>query len=121
MTNMQETSNLDLSTSQKPIQSKRKNAKLPSDELLIRSCDLLNPLGVFRVARLYNCMIDFSDYEKLARRNYGIKEPITPESFQISLKEVWRESSIKFKQLDLLISSTKDRIVIKNPKLGWTS
>lgn len=85
------------------------------EEKLIRSGDILNPLGVLRSAFIYDHILTKEQFVALVKRNYNIIDKDLSEKMLEKVNFSWKQAIKFFKDFDLLINSSAQKIEIKEP------
>jgi hypothetical protein len=97
------------------MNSTHETTLLSPEELLIRSGDILNILGVLRAARLNNYNLQKNVYESLIKRNYNFDlDKDLPSGMKESIKEVWDEAIQIFNEFDMLKNGDNEKIILKS-------
>jgi len=88
--------------------------KIPLDETLIRSGNILNVLGLWRSLFVFKKEITKIQFIGLVKRNYRIKEELTPEMDK-KVNEVWSNAYLFLKDLDVIVEYDDNHIKVKEP------
>jgi hypothetical protein len=82
------------------------------EEILVRSGDILNSLGILRATRIYNDTLTKGQFTELVKRNYSIEEGL-PWSLVFEIETVWNTTIKLFKYLKIDNGSNLIKIKIK--------
>ena len=88
------------------------------EELLIRSGDLLNSLGILRSAKIHNYSLTKEKFIELVKRNYNIIDTL-PLRILEKLELIWKDSINFFEEMGINNNSTSTVIRIKEIHLDY--
>ena len=89
-----------------------KNLVKNKEEVLIRSGDILNSLGVLRSAKINNCLLPREKFIELVKRNYLLHDEV-PSEILDKINKVWDDSITLFKKMEIDNGSNPQNIIIK--------
>lgn len=82
------------------------------EELLIRSGDLLNSLGILRSAKIHNDSITKEKFIELVKKNYNIPNTLPPNISE-KIELIWSKSITFFEEMGINNNSTLNVIKLK--------